>query len=77
MFRLTLKPSSGVIYIVPSTVTTLGTCMLRPCFGYVAIFYLYMCFCVVPACVMFGCVRINTIHPPDDEHGMLETCRGL
>ena len=30
--------------------------MLHPCIGYVAIFYLFMCFCVVPACVMFGCI---------------------
>jgi len=30
--------------------------MLHPYIGSVAIFYLSMCFCVVPACVMFGCV---------------------
>ena len=30
--------------------------MLHPYIGCVAIFYLFMCFCVVPACVMFGCV---------------------
>ena len=30
--------------------------MLHPFVGYVAIFYLFMCFYVVPACVMFGCV---------------------
>ena len=35
--------------------------MLHPYIGYAAIFYLFVCICVVPACVMFGCVKFLNV----------------
>jgi hypothetical protein len=37
-----------------------NTCMFLLYTGYVAIFYLFMCACIVPACAVFGCVHPNT-----------------
>ena len=38
-----------------------NTCMFLLYTGYVAIFYLFMCACIVPACVVFGFIKLGKV----------------